>query len=466
MATIGSWRRLGALAAGSVVAFGLAACEKAEPAAKAINKASTELEMLAIGGGKAPLNEDRLREGYTSVLTTLRAAESGAAGPRRDAAASLAAQAQLGLAALALDDAMQMELVCARKQAEIRNLQNHWTDLKSLQASLEAFDPAAEIARLEEERTARAAEVTAAQRQLTEAKADLDAIRARVDSLEAQANTKWREETEIRKSAVDLGEVDRAPLIEQANDVKRQGDAMDRQASEAKAMLDSKEPALRDIDAEIDRLTTQSEQLSQAIESLRAERAERVELAGQTAEEAGGLADRIAALVAELEQLREGAPAAWQAVADACDAAESKAGGASGDLAQIQAGAAGQTRADALAHQAAGCEAQASTMRLLADTQPALPDGAAYAAAAETAAQQASELRTSAQAAYGQAADAFGALAGDGDRVAEAMKQLSTALKAKVGQPGAEGASPAGEPTDSGEPAAAEPAPAGEESAG
>lgn len=466
MATIGSWRRLGALAAGGVVALGLAACEKADPAAEAINKASTELEMLAIGGGKAPLNEDRLREGYTSVLTSLRAAESGAAGPRRGAAASLAAQAQLGLAALAMDDAMEMELACARKQAEIRNLQNHWTDLKSLQASLEAFDPAGEIARLEEERTARAAEVTAAQQRLSEANADLDALRARIESLEGQANAKWREETEIRKSAVDMGEVDRAPLIEQANEVKRQGDALDRQASEAKAMLDSKEPGLRDIEAEIDRLTTQSEQLSHAIESLRAERTERVELSGQTAEEAGGLADRIAGLVGELQDLREGAPAAWQAVADACDAAQSKAGGASGDLAQIQAGAAAQTLADALSHQAAGCEAQASTMRLLADTQPALPDAAAYAAAAESAAQKAGELRDSAKAAYGEAAGAFGALGGEGDRVAEAMTQLSKALKAKAGEPAAEGVSPAGEPTESQTPAAPEPAPAGEESAG
>jgi DNA repair exonuclease SbcCD ATPase subunit len=397
------------------------------------------------------MSDERLRQGYNTVLTTLQPAEAAKAGPRRGAAASIAAQAQLGLAALALNDAIDAELACSRKQTDIRKLQNHWTGFKSLQASLGAFDPAAEIARLEEERTARAAEITAAQQQLAATQAELEAMRTRITSLEEQARSRWREETEIRQGAVDLGEVERSPVIEEANQVKRQGDAFDRQASETRALLESQEPALRDIEAEIDRLTTQSEQFSQDIEALRAEHAERQRLATEAADEAAALAGVITGVVEELSDLRDAVPAAWKAVADACDAARSEATVAvstARDMAQIQIGSAEQMRADALAHQAAGSEAHASTMQMLASTQPPLPAADEYAEAAEAAGQKAEELRGMAEAAYRDAADAFETMAGDQDRVAGAMADLTSRLRAKAGsgEPAIETDPQAGQP--------------------
>ncbi len=454
MATIGSWRRIGVVTASAAVALTLGGCEEANPASEAVNKASTQMEMLALGGGQKPLAEDRLRDGYSTVLTTLRPAEAGSAGSRRAAAASLAAQAELGLGSLALADALDTELACARREAEIRTLQNHWTSLKSLEASLLAFDPSGEIARLEEERVTRAAEVTVARQELAEAQAELDGMRSRIASLEEQARVKWREETEIRQSAVDMDEVTRASLIADATRLKRQGDALDRQASELRAELESREPALRDIEAEIDRLTTQSEQLSAAIQALQTERSQRVALAEETAAEASALASRIAEVVGQLDDLREAAPAAWQTVAEACDAAAGKAGAASGaasNLGQIQSGAAEQMRGDALVHQAGGCEAYASTMRLLAQTEPALPRTEAYAAAAAAAEQKAAELRSLAETAYGQAADAFEALGGEGDRVERAMQQLGGTLREKAGTPAAPAEETWEEPVEDGE---------------
>ena len=104
-----------------------------------------------------------------------------------------------------------------------------------------------------------------------------------------------------------------------------------------------------------------------------------------------------------------------------------------------------------MVHQAGGCEAYASTMRLLAQTEPALPRAEAYAAAAAAAEQKAAELRSLAETAYGQAADAFGALGGEGDRVERAMQQLGGTLREKAGTPAAPAEETWEEPVEDGE---------------
>jgi colicin import membrane protein len=389
------------------LALGLAGCDRDDEASQAIDRANLNLQSLAPGGVNPPSAAYK-NQVYGEIKSSL--ANVNGTKAENAAAALLTAQAQAGLAEAPAAEATDLERACLNDITEIRALLGRWLGLSASADAAAAYDPTKELADIDAEVKAR--EEDRVQQQQKKAGVD-----QRVADLLAQAKqkadaakAKQQEAGRLRSQVANQTAVQGEQSLKQAQEIGRDGDALEVEAADLEAQAAQTAPQSGEIQLEIDKLSNQKDLLGQARADV-LKRAENAKAQAASARaDAAKVAEEIAKRVAALDERRAAAMKATDEATSgykAAAASAKKAQSESRTAGQMAFGAAEQTMGDLEWARAQGLTAYASLMDSLASAKPALPKAADFKskgdearAAAKTALEAATEAYKLADAAY------------------------------------------------------------------
>jgi hypothetical protein len=452
----------GAVVAGSL----LGGCGGSTPEEEAINQASATLHGLGVSGSlPMPSVEDR-RKRYTQIVSSLTpiATGQGAGGAQAEAASAMLAQAQSGLAEIASRDVLEAEQAALGKIIAIRAAFDQWLSQKAVADSLRAYDPAPELAKLDEEIARRQAEAAHAAEDKQKQEALVAKTRQQAEQARSQVEAFRSQEASIRAGAAGASETAKAAALEQALAVKRQGDEYEKQAAGFEAVAASQAPEVVTIQSQIDKLNRQVELLRDAKKSLLARAEASKAQAAAASEEANAGSKRVSELVTELDAARARVPELTEAAAKqykaAVGSAKKSGSGTNRDAANMAAGNYEQSLGDLLAGRARGLSAYATVMKTLsAGGQPGVTP-----AMASEAQKAADDALAEAQETYRQAISSFEGVRGSPE-AREKIERLVAKVRSIAGEvpapaPAESEAAPADGATPVEKPAAGEGEPA------
>lgn len=419
-----------------LLAAGLGACGRDDPAQTAIRTATERLGALTAEGGRiSPFAGDR-RAGFQQVIDAVKQFTDAASPGAASAANLLTSRGLAGIADLDAASAADHQRTALNMLTGVRAQLNIYSSRSASAAAAASFDPAPQlkalddqIAAIERASAAKKAEKAAAERQRADLLKAADALAAQAKQLRDQANA-------LRRQAADVSATRGLELTEQSAKLSRQADDLDRQAAYKHADADQLAPLIAGLQTEIDSFTTQRS----LTEGRKSEVATRGDLAKQEAAEgraaAAEAASAISRLVGEIAAFRTGDVAAAGGRAatgyrNALAAAKKSLKDADSErsAAQLAVGSVLQSSADLAADQWRGHQAFAALLTLLAQTTPALPDAAKFQADAAAANEAAEAALKEARDFYTQAIDAYGAVKDRNETVQARVERIKGILK-------------------------------------
>lgn len=444
----------------------LSGCGGGDEQAEAVRKAKLDMQTLATTNVPGAKGSDKVS--YQKVITDLsKAADSSNAGVAT-AARVLRARAYTREGDDAAVRVGELERRAQSLQGEVRTYHNHWLDLNAQAAGLRKYDASVELARLDEQQRKLDEDIKDADSALAAAEAELASLRARADAALEQARSLRDEELAIRNRMIDRSQTERAELVKMANETKRKGDGLDREAADLGAEAAKARPNIAQLRLQAERLRIQKtmleasrEQVVKAAE-MTARQAERALGGGRTAsgEEVMGAAQAAEAIhraVAELKEVRAGLGEPTdeadrfysQAMSEAQKIKSGGGGpGAGGNDSKLTKAQTYHAQAGLHLMRAQGLQGYADLLRRLAETKPALPHASEYAAQSDEAANAAKELLTKAEEEFTQARDLYesaGVPAGAQD-VKDRLEMVVKTLASFTGRAPTEPAEPSENP--------------------
>ncbi len=479
--------RAAALLAACALAASLSSCGRSDPVQEEIDRVAIGLGAISTSGSTPLPSVENRRQVYQWAINRLsgRGGSINMEGVKTDGGSSvsavtssntgqaaaanlLVARGHAGLGEIEAQEAARLEASASYKISPILTALDQWLTLNVSADAYAAYDPAPELAAIEQQ-------IGAKQKLADDARAAKDRQQAVIDGLEKDSadamgrSRALREQAaEIRGRATNVSETERLDLITEAVRVGREADQIEKDAATLLARVDVEKPSLEALQKGIDELSTQIQLLRADKDTVR-QRSERSAEAAKNARDAArAAADRVMQLLGELtkarEALAEPTEAAIKAYSDAAGAAR-KAQSAKETKVQayVATGNYQHALADVLTTQARGQAAFAELLNRLASARPALPNAADLQGRATAATEAAKASRDRAKEALQAALTAYGTGGGSGD-TQERLDALERSLNDLLGnQPEAADApmeeAPMGDEAPAEEPAA-EPAPA------
>ncbi|MBK7405450.1 MAG: hypothetical protein IPJ41_12660 [Phycisphaerales bacterium] len=412
----------------------LAGCSRS-PGEQALSDASIKLASLDVGVG-SQMPEGVASATYNEVIQTLSAFSKGQDALAADASV-LIASAQRGLGIRAASGAASLEKLAIDKFPGIRARLRAWQMYNAAAAAAGSYDPAPELARIDQDTRARQGEAE-------QARAKKAAIEKQIGELLAQVADRIGKASALRDQAGTLqlkiagvSATEGLELAKQVRDLSRQADELELEARGLQGQADRLEIDLRAATVEIDKLASQIELLGQSRAAVQA----RDKAAKEDAARARGDAQQAAVEIGQRVDSGDGAltpfreqqiePKAAEAMKFLNSAVTSANNGKSArkSNAQIAIGQAKQSLADAEWTSALGLDAYAQLLEELANARPALPAAAEYATRSKDARAAATEAKQAAYDAYQAAKSAYEASGATG-ATRELIDQVSTRLNA------------------------------------
>lgn len=404
-----SFIRLAALVASAGVALTIGACGDSDSAQVAIEKATVTLNGLGASGSMPIGNTPDRKSKYQGVIAALTPIAGGESSGSAAAASILVSRGHSGLGEMSAQEAAVAEGRWVAEAAQVASLFDRALSQRATADALASFDPTPQLAEIDDQVKQREAE---AGRALAEKQKQLElvnGIRAKADQARAQAQAERRKEAEIRARAQGVSQTAKAQIIEEATEVKRRGDAFEKQAADFDADAAKQAPEVDSLQLVADKLKSQVDLLREARQShvQRAE-ASRAQ-AGIAATEANETFEKVnqsfAALTSGRAAVEEISDSAAKAYQQAIGAAK-KAGNSGKDLrssASIIEGSAQQALGDLLVSRYRSLKAYA----VLAGNLARAGKGGVTADSAKAAQDAAGAAKTAAQDAYKAAFELF-----------------------------------------------------------
>ncbi len=427
------------LLAGSCVCT-FTGCNRQDETAKAVKKASHEVNVIGGGGGPAAtvLFENKQ---YAEVITLLTPVVEKGLEEEKAAALVIIAQAQMGQAAEPSGAAGALERECLDRMTIVRSLLGDWLTANARAAALEEFDPGPTLKELGTSMGQK--EKLIAEQQGAKAKLDAQIADLKAQAAERAAGAQAEENSyaKLKEQASKVSAVQGEPLVKEAAEHKRKSDEL----RNAGALLEARAEQVSRQSAEsqllIDQYTNQKTNYQSTDKSLRDKLAAAKTEAGAARAEGVKTSAKIDALIGELRTQRSGAlnDAAEKALKGYQSAVSSANKAAKGDQnggSKLTLGAAQQAIGDLQWTRAQGLAAYAQLLDSLAKAEPALAKRAEYAKEAADAAAARKEALDSAKAAYEAAQAAYSAVRAKGeakDRLDQLSKQLEGLSKVAGG---------------------------------
>lgn len=458
-----------ALLAACTLGLSLAACDRADPIQAEIDRVSIGLDAISTSGGNPLPSVEQRRRVYEWSINRLtgrssprNAVESTIADPERElkpphagrqatnvpdpaptnppavdsrnpgqaaAANLLLARGHAGLAEIAAQEAARLEAVALGKVPAVRVALDQWLSLNAAADALALYDPAPEIARIE-------SQIAERQRMADEQRAAKDRqlgvvrdIEKQAADLNARARALREQEAALRASAAGQSEVRRLEILTEATRVRREADALEKQAADRLAQAALEKPRADEMQARIDEYTMQAQLLGQERETVRKRGQDRAAAAQAARDEARAAAARLNTLVAELEAARKEADAPAEAAVRGYLQAVSAARKAvqngpreSQAIAAVSLGNYQHLVGEAHRTQAFGRAAVADILTAVAEARPPLPQRAEYAAKAAEFARLAAESLKESKNAYTEAQSSYSRA--NAQSLADSMRNL------------------------------------------
>lgn len=446
-------------------------CDKADMAQKSIDAANVKMESLASAGSNVVAPVAMRKDAFNKIATDLKPIADSGESSQTQAANVLLARAKGGLGEISAKDAAELEHQFLSQITIARAQLNQWISQQSTAASLNAYDPAKDLADLDKQAAEKFAEAGRFQAE----KAKQEAVVAEISGRAAQARTAAKVERDreagIRKQAEGMSQTAREQMITQAAAASRAADALERKAAELSAEAAKEAPKVDEIANMVDRLQKQVESLKNAKESIQKRAAAAKTHSEQAVGDASTVGAKIKATLDGLAKIREAAATpAQEAVKQykaAADASRKAAGTPVREAKTAATAAQGgyqQCIGDVLATKARSVAVYAAMLNAIAKATPAIPgvsDAAAKATAAEA---EFDAISKEAEAAYTEARGAFdksgaaGDLKNRMDAVTKAIDELKDLRSKPAGTLAPAPAAPATEKPADAKPADAKPA--------
>lgn len=403
------------------------------PPAETLEQARRELAALTPAGAK-PLAWEHRQRVYESLRASLAPLTTDADRTVAATAAVLVAHATAGLADAPAARAGSLIADNIQEMTQVRAVLSRYLAHQALAAGVSGYDPAAELAHLDQADV----QLDQAIRHETARKTEVD---RRIMELQTQSQRLARESAELRQEAgrlrsrvADETAVRGAELAEQARRITRRADRLAGRAAELDARAAQIAPQSAEIQLELDKLAVQKQLVAQGRAQIQASLASVRDSARQAQENARAAAADIEALVqslvsrqTEIERAADEAVAGYQAAAQAAR----QAAGELRTTAHVAAATAHQSAAETLWNLAQTHAALAATLESLASARPPLPQAEDWRAQADQWRGAAAAAIERAVAAYREAFDAL-QTAGARGQGAQAVSDLAARLRRTV----------------------------------
>lgn len=418
----------------ALAGIALSGCSRDDSATKAIDRAGMQIQALAPAGANPPSADfkKKVYQGITSELTKVNGTKA-----QNAAAALLLAQAQAGLAEGPASQALELERGCLNDIVSINALFGQYLALNATADAAAAYDPSKEVGDLDGQTKAREEERVEQQRQKAAVDQRVADILAQAKQKSDSAKAKQQEAGSLRSQVPNQSAVQGEQTLKQAQEIGRQGDALEVAAADLEAQAAQISPQSAEIQLQIDRLSNQKDLLAQAranvlkrAENAKAQATQARADAAKVAEEIGKRVDTLAARRADVMKALDEAASEYKSSAGSAKKAMSDSRG----QAQLANGSAEQSLGDIEWARAQGLSAYASMLDTLAGAKPALPKGSQYKSMADEARAAAKTALEAATDAYTEANDAYQKAGGsDKERLDRINSKLAAAVKATSG---------------------------------
>lgn len=406
-------------------------CDQRTPAARAIEKGTIQLEALN-AAGSTPAPESVRQKTYTEVVSIAGAAGSGSPGELA-AAKLLVATAQRGLSEAPARAAVERE---GAQRALITLTEVSLGNWNSANASADAaasFDVSKQLADIASSKLEREKEIAQATKRKADLQKQLADLRSLAKAKLEQADAKQAEYVRRMADTQNQTAIDAAPVVEAANQVRREGDQLRLEGSTIAAQADLLEPLLAEATAQLSKATKQRADLDDIEKSLNARLASAQTEASDMRSLAQNAAGEIDKGVSDLEALRSGDLASnYSKTLDALKKALGAAKEAQqegGPAAKMSIGLAQIDMAETLWGRAQGTQAFATLLDELAHAPHALPNAAAYASKLEAVQKEYADLMTQTSEAFEAAKAAVQGVRVQDKSVTERLDKLKELLE-------------------------------------
>lgn len=397
-------------------------CDKADMAQKSIDAANVKMESLAAAGSNVVAPAAMRKDAFNKIATELKPIADSGESSQTQAANVLLARAKGGLGEISSKDAAELEYQFLSQITIARAQLNQWISQQSTAASLNAYDPAKDLADLDKQAAAKFAEAGRYQAD----KAKQEAVVAEISGRAAQARTAAKVERDreagIRKQAEGMSQTAKEQMITQAAAASRAADGLERQAAELSAEAAKEAPKVDEIANMVDRLQKQVESLKGAKESIQKRAAAAKTHSEQAIGDANTVGAKIKTTLDGLAKIREAAATPAQEAVKQYKAASDASRKAAGTpvreaktAAMAAQGGYQQCIGDVLATKARSVAVYAATLNAIATATPAIPGVPDAAAKAKAAEAEFDSISKEAEAAYTEARGAFDKTGAAGD---------------------------------------------------
>ncbi len=276
-------------------------CSRSEDSKNAVRDAGRQFETIAAGNANAsPSNSAKVLRATESTVSEFSGSEDGYA-----QAASLAvAQSKIGMAALASQEAVQVEKKAILQARVIRGYLNEWRTMSTIAEAASVFDPADGLSELAGLITMRQEDI-ANYRTLQQGIEDqINELNTKIADLEDKASTERNAGAEIELRIPTLSATKGAQLAERVREHTLRGDQYGLEAFRIQGRVDQLIPTREEYALNVKKAESQIELLDASREELQA----RERTSNRDASEARGTAqvarDAVLKLVEELEAFR------------------------------------------------------------------------------------------------------------------------------------------------------------------
>ncbi len=379
------------LCAGSVLA--LSACVDESPSSRAIKDAANQVQSSGISSVTADDLASGSKKG-TSGLTQIAQGDSGKA----MSALLLTAQSDLAQAEADAGHISPAEGLIRNNLALLSARSSQWANFNAVGTAAAAFNPAADLASFTAQKRDRQkdlADWTAKRATFTAQITDLE--RASKTELDA-SKTFFDQASQLTQRASGMSARDAVSLVEQAADLRKQGDVRRIAGETLGAQIDSLKPQLAEATVMVNQFEAQIAALDRAVAELNARKSESQQTSTQAQADGARIAGEIDTLVNELMKAHDETylPAFTKAtggfnkvVSSTRKAQTDKASGNAVSAARVTGGSAQISLAGLHYGRAQLLDGMIGTLEVLSNTSPALPSKADFDARINTL----SELR-------------------------------------------------------------------------
>lgn len=387
-----------------ILLAGQTGCSRSDDAQAAVRESGRNFERIAVGNANA---STKLAGEVYSEIEAMNKDFAGSETGYAEAAAIAVAQAKIGQAALASQQAAELEAESLLKARVIRGHINEWLTMSAIANAAGTFNPADDFREISSLIAMRQEDIAAYRTRKDQIESDIAGLVAKIKNLQAKSAEERRQGAEIELTIPDVTATQGARLAERVREHTLRGDQFGLEAVRVQGRVDQLRPEAEEYVLNVKKAEEQIRLLEEAREELRERERSSSADAAEARAKAKAAQDAIVRLTGEYESFRasevDTINSRATSLASAAASATRDANKAAASIGALTKASAQQLLAECLSRKADGHAEAAILYNAIAES--GLPGD--WAAKAQTEQELAASTREESLQAYQSAAAAF-----------------------------------------------------------